>query len=1357
MTDFVRKNIFRSVVLGMALLIFGLPNAQATITSNSASISIRIVADPVFSLANVIGKVFNDINANGMQDMGEEGIPNITLVTEEGAIIVTDQFGRYHIPQVIAGRHIVKIDTHSLPANSELISAESAYVRASAGLLNQVNFGVKLPETYQIQNYDINDRPIRLNMMQKYEATKPRIAIRFLSPAELAPQPLFDSGELEKSTPLFSRDQMVIDLNYAAFIKNWTLMVTDESGAIILNDQGQAAPPQVIDTRLWSLSEGEYDLELVLYDNDDQHDIIRRSLEVKELDPLSASAGSDSSIEKSLHWKKSVQKDERDIHVKGDVIAFNGEAKPYAQIWIQGHKIIADAKGSFNHETILPSGDNTIPIEVMSPRGEFVEFTEEIKVNPDYYFIAGLAEYEVGRLVVGGNLDSLSSIERYYQSSSLYDDEWVAFYLKAKWNERYHLTVSYDNERDKDELFRDLEVDDIYPTFGDMSSLSYDATDTQDELYLKFEFDQSYMLWGDYGTGFTGTETAHFNRTLNGGKVHLQSLGQTEHGDASSQLTAYTATARQLATHVEFRGTGGTLYSLKNKDIVQGSEKVLLETRDEITGLPISRLVQVSGYDYEIDYDQGRILFHKPISSVNGNSSITSESILDGNPQYVIVDYEYASAQAINRDNLGVRATQRILNDHVRIGGTVVRESHTYEDYQLNGADVLVNLPWNTEILSEYTTSKTESVRHFGSRDGGLTFEDNLTLADPAETGSAFKIHAQTELPTATKLQAYYRDIDENFSNTTISPQVGTEKFGVSVLQPVTDNYEFSISLDKSITSTSSEVAQSQTDARSVTTLLTQHEVEYGALTLTGEYRYTKKDDQEGFDPQASDLRDDFGVEANFDLTEKTQVFVGGQMTGRGEGNNLAKAGMRFALDDGSKVKVTQTHGEQGDSTIMSTSREIAPGITKYTESVRTRQADSGQADMSISSGLRGEIGSMVSLYNEEEFDVYQGVVKQSRISGVGMRLTEHLTVKGSYEKINQDNDSVNIADDALHVGFIYADLGKIKVSSNMDLRFRDRVTEITQIVSDNAIEYHFNDDWTFFDRLEFAHSEDQDSGSHAERYNEIQIGIAYRPVKNDRINFILQYKRLDDQAPLEQEDNASIQRYIDELYELDVAMQLSPKLTLIESYANRARQSISSASRSDSNLYQWVNRLEYELNPQWDLIGEYRVEGLHQSDELEQGGSLEVDYKPLPFVRLTAGYSFKNFENNVSEADDVETEGVFFRFSGDMSAFKQEDVMPVLKWATDKIEDFTGWFKMPHLNISIPTLPPSTSSPDYDISQGNLGVVSDAYEKMLVEKPVVIRYAKEPTSTIDQTSLSYRASTVDEDLSSGNRGYLIS
>jgi hypothetical protein len=128
--------------------------------SNVASATVRIIPDPTFDCADVIGKVFDDKNANGYQDEGEPGIANVRLATARGLIVTTDAEGRFHIPcpQIPhadrGSNFIMKVDDRTLPSGYRLTSENPLVVRLTRGKMTKMNFGATV---HRVVRIDVND------------------------------------------------------------------------------------------------------------------------------------------------------------------------------------------------------------------------------------------------------------------------------------------------------------------------------------------------------------------------------------------------------------------------------------------------------------------------------------------------------------------------------------------------------------------------------------------------------------------------------------------------------------------------------------------------------------------------------------------------------------------------------------------------------------------------------------------------------------------------------------------------------------------------------------------------------------------------------------------------------------------------------------------------------------------------------------------------------------------------------------------------------------------------------------------------------------------------------------------------
>jgi hypothetical protein len=116
----------------------------------SGKAAIRIKPEAVFDCGDVIGKVFDDKNANGYQDKGELGIPGVRLATVRGELITTDKNGQYHVPcamlpdQKIGSNFILKLDPRTLPTGFRVTTENPRVIRLTAGKVSKLNFGATI-------------------------------------------------------------------------------------------------------------------------------------------------------------------------------------------------------------------------------------------------------------------------------------------------------------------------------------------------------------------------------------------------------------------------------------------------------------------------------------------------------------------------------------------------------------------------------------------------------------------------------------------------------------------------------------------------------------------------------------------------------------------------------------------------------------------------------------------------------------------------------------------------------------------------------------------------------------------------------------------------------------------------------------------------------------------------------------------------------------------------------------------------------------------------------------------------------------------------------------------------------------
>ena len=170
--------------------------ARSTLTgqplSGEAHATVRVVPDPTFDCTDVIGKVFNDKDRNGEQDLGETGLPGVRVVTLNGLAAVTDAYGRFHISCAVVpheGRgsnFVAKLDDRSLPTGFRMSTRQVQVERASRGKVLRLRFGASI---FHVVGLDVADDVFVPGSTEMRPQWKPRIA-RLLEELKKAPSTL---------------------------------------------------------------------------------------------------------------------------------------------------------------------------------------------------------------------------------------------------------------------------------------------------------------------------------------------------------------------------------------------------------------------------------------------------------------------------------------------------------------------------------------------------------------------------------------------------------------------------------------------------------------------------------------------------------------------------------------------------------------------------------------------------------------------------------------------------------------------------------------------------------------------------------------------------------------------------------------------------------------------------------------------------------------------------------------------------------------------------------------------------------------------------------------------------------------
>ncbi len=220
---------------------------------------------------------------------------------------------------------------------------------------------------------------------------------------------------------------------------------------------------------------------------------------------------------------------------------------------------------------------------MLDEAGNGTLYLRDLELKRNDWFYLGLADLTMSENRTNGPAELLQGANAPQDLDSSLDGR-LAFYASGKFGEHWRLTASADTQegplddlfsnfldKSPDSLFRRIDPDYHYPTFGD-DAVVEETAPTMGKFYVKLSEGENHGLWGNFKVGYMQNELAQVDRGLYGANGHYESETTTSFGEQRFGVDAFAAEPGTVASFEEFRGTGGSLYFLRRQDLLPGSE-----------------------------------------------------------------------------------------------------------------------------------------------------------------------------------------------------------------------------------------------------------------------------------------------------------------------------------------------------------------------------------------------------------------------------------------------------------------------------------------------------------------------------------------------------------------------------------------------------------------------------------------------------------------------------------------------------------------------------------------------------------------------------------------------------------------
>ena len=1073
--------------------------------------------------------------------------------------------------------------------------------------------------------------------------------------------------------------------NYASFIKRAEIRIFDQQQSL------QAVPLKIISVDDAGLAQWQPEKEILpgparelkyllrAYDSKGNFDETDgRPLRLyREQSPKDVAKSEEPSARELLAAYGANDLARQQIPLGSGTVKVQGSGIPAGHtVWVAGHQIPVDPQGNFAAEEILPTGTHTVEVGVLDDAGNGSLYLRDLEFKRTDLFYVGVADLTVSKNSASGPVKLLQGENATQPYDSSLDGR-LAFYVNGKVRQNWHLTASADTregpvkdlfsnflDKSPDSLFRRIDPDYYYPSFGD-DGVVEEMAPTMGKFYVRASHGQDYGMWGNFKVGYRENELAQVDRGLYGANAHYGSELTTSFGERRITVDGFAAQPGTMPSYEEFRGTGGSLYFLRHQDILTGSESVRIEIRDKASGIVTGVVNLRPNVDYDIDYLQGRLLLSAPLSSTANDNLLVRSSGLSGDEAYLVARYEYTPGfDKLDEVAVGGQGDYW-LNDHVRLGLTA----------NSNGGDAASNLGAADLTLRKSTNSwvKVQTGRSNGllspslqSNDGGFGFQSPDDQSFTGKKAGAYRADLSVGLGDFFegrdgRFTFYTQNLDAGYSAPGQATIKDTQQYGGTFKMPVTSRLSLAAKGDQKIQDQGLETRAIELNAG--------YKLTERWSVSTG-VRDDLRKDRSPVVPltQEQGERTDAIAQVKFDPSDSWRAYAFVQDTVAASGgrrdNGRIGAGGSYRLTKRFRIEGEASDGELGPVAKVGTSFLYSEGTNLYLNySLENERTDNGQllqgSQGSLVSGAKTRLSDSSSVYVEERYQNGASLTGLTHATGINLTAKERWNFGGSAElgKLRDSQTGAETDRKAAGVRLGYG-FDKMQFSSGIEYR-RDDAEQLdqTHIVRTmwlfrNNFKFQLAPDWRVVGKLDHSVSDSSLGDFYGGGYTEAVVGYAYRPVRNDRLNALVKYTYFYNVPSTDQlgsQNTAAEFLQKSHIAALDLTYDLTANWSLGSKYAYRLGQE--SLDRVHPNFFDnlaqlAVFRVDWRFLRQWDSLAEVRTLELPNVSQHRRGALVAVYHHIGKNLKAGVGYNFTDFSDDLTDLK-YNHRGIFLNLIG--------------------------------------------------------------------------------------------------------------
>ncbi|HEV2705704.1 MAG TPA: SdrD B-like domain-containing protein [Pyrinomonadaceae bacterium] len=1204
------------------------------ISAAAARASVRVRRGLFSTQQVIVGRVFDDANANGQFDDGDRAVEGVRLYLNNGQSVVTDSAGQYNFPSVGDGAQVIALDPVTLPPGYRLADSDRRDAQSwtrllrtplGGGALLRQNFALRSTGAHEAASAagltPARDAATRTNLTDTNLDAQGRALplaasggeARRPSEKKSVAQPLasgtYEMAAVETLEPVAPGEVRVLSPSADAFVQGAALEVVARVNAawtVELEVAGERVADSKIGERRIDHKNGVATFTFVGINVQPGPNRIK----VTAISPEGARGRSTelSAYGRGPAKRLEIVADKNELSAGGRdqtrlrVRAFDQWGHPAADapvaVEVSAGRLLreqtgepaattaqttmpTDASGASQQLVTLSGGEGILQLVADNAPGAArvrattgtLEAQAEVRITPEIRptIMVGLAEVSVG------NAPELALHDMEGDARSR-----LAFFYRGRLWRGSLLTLAYDSSRPLnrtaggDRLFQLDPLERAYPLFGD-SSTRYEDAQSNSKLYARLDYGRSYLMFGDFETENRDLALAGYSRKLTGVKLHAEN----SKGDFISVTGARpdTAFARDV-----FPGGAAGLLRLSHAEVMPGSETVFIEVRDRRNPeIILSREALIRSVDYNLDAASGDLFFLRTITSFDFALNLVQ----------VVVTYEHRTTGMSSAVYTG-RAVKNFESIGLRLGLSFVNQRQDeLGSYVVAGLDGEKRLPRGGRVTFEWATSRGRVAS------GGNLFGAE---ADERHDGNAYRV--QLEQPIGYRegvLRASYARADEGFLNpfgATVTPGSRRAEMSFELKPRRSSTLRFGLLNERNHTS---NVDNERTTG---SVLWTENIGERLRINLG--YDFRRLNDAANDHETNSNL---LTVGAELQATDKLQLSVKREQ-------NLGEADPTYP----DQTTLAANYQWNRFTRLFFTQRLASAPIVPISDAGATGFASTG-ARRETAIGIETRLGRYANLVSRYQIENGANGTDSFAVIGLSNRwaLTKELSLDLAYERgihLAGEGESFN----SMSFGFGWQPTDNFRSNARYELRDRGGMGSILTFGAAGRLA----DNLTTLGRVQLSRA---GFGGRDTSSLSATAALAWRPLHTDRAGLLFSYTRRD----LTQETTTGTGGALSGLthdrsdsLSSDMYLQATRDLELYGRFALKFSDAGTPELAPVSTLtYMAQGRAAYRFARYLDAAGELRLLDQPSSRTRRTSFGTELGFWVLPDLRVGGGYNW--------------------------------------------------------------------------------------------------------------------------------------